>query len=174
MSICLSDCLSICLSHARSRERDIVAPHFLHQHEELRLASCTNHFSSRYDTLLERERLWKFFRGYALTAVYPRKNFRLRWARSIPTPVSAAIMNAYSKTHGTLSMDVRSNTHPDSSALIVNVIIESQLWLWMLLSNHRLWLWMSLLNRNPFVRCHMPSIKEGTYKVVVGWWWECL
>ena len=66
-------------------------------------------------------------------------------------PSLHAIMNVYSKTHGTLSMDVCSNTHLDSLGIM---------WFW---------LWMSLLNCNPFMLCHMPSIKEGTYNgVVVG------
>ena len=63
-------CLFICLSLLRSREWDVVVLCFLHQREELHLASCTNCFSSRYNTLLERKRLWKFFRGYALTRPY--------------------------------------------------------------------------------------------------------
>ena len=66
-------CVSVCLSYLRSCERDVVALHFLHCREEFHLASCTNCFSSRYDTPLERKRLWKFFQGYALTAIYSHK-----------------------------------------------------------------------------------------------------
>ena len=63
-------CVSVCVSHLRSREQDVIAPRFLHRREELCLASCTNCFSSRYNAPLERKRLWKFFRGYALMALY--------------------------------------------------------------------------------------------------------
>ena len=80
LCLCVCVCLSVCPSHTRSREWKVAAPRFLYQREELHLASCTNRFSSRYDTPLERKRLWEFFQGYVLTAVYPRKNFRLRWA----------------------------------------------------------------------------------------------
>ena len=77
-------CVYMCVtSRLRSRERDVVATRFLHRRQELRLASCTNRFSDRYDAPLERKRLGKFFPGYALTDVYPRKNLGLRWARSI-------------------------------------------------------------------------------------------
>ena len=81
--VCLSVCLFVCLSHLKSREWDVVVPCFLHRREELCLASCTNRFSSQYDAPLERKRLRNFFRGYALTAVYPDKNFQLQWAWSI-------------------------------------------------------------------------------------------
>ena len=81
--LCVCVCVSVCLSHTRSRERKVVAPRFLHWHEKLCLATCTNRFSSWYDAPLERKRLWKFFRGYVLTAVYPCKNFQLQWARAI-------------------------------------------------------------------------------------------
>ena len=81
--LCVCVCLFVCLSHLRPRERDVIAPRFLHWREELCLANCTNRFSSRYDAPFETKRHWKFFRGYALTAVYPCKNFRLQWARSV-------------------------------------------------------------------------------------------
>ena len=68
--VCVRLCVCVCLSCLRSSERDIIAPGFLHRHEELRLVSCTNHFLSRYDALLKRKRLWKFFQGYSFTHSY--------------------------------------------------------------------------------------------------------
>ena len=50
-------CMCVCLPHARSRERKVASPCFLHRREELRLASCTNHVSSRYNAPLGRKRL---------------------------------------------------------------------------------------------------------------------
>ena len=54
-------CLSVCLFYSRSRERDVVAPRFLHRREELRLASCTNRFSSRNDAPLGTKKALKVF-----------------------------------------------------------------------------------------------------------------
>ena len=63
-------CVSVSLSRLRSRELDVVVLRFLHRREELRLASCTNCFSRRYDAPLGRKKLWKFFRHYALRRPY--------------------------------------------------------------------------------------------------------
>ena len=52
--VCVSVCVSVCLFYLRSREREVVSPLFLHRREELRLASCTDRFSGRYDAPLER------------------------------------------------------------------------------------------------------------------------
>ena len=58
--LCVSVCLCVCLSHLRSCEREAIVPRFLHLHEELHLASCTNRFSSRYNAPLERKGFGSF------------------------------------------------------------------------------------------------------------------
>ena len=63
--MCVCVCLSVCLSNLRYPKRDVVSPRRLHHLEELHLASCTNCFSSLYDTPFERKSHWKFFASYA-------------------------------------------------------------------------------------------------------------
>ena len=55
----------VCLSNLRYRERQVVLPRCLHHIEELRLASCTNCFSSLYNVWFERKSLWKVFASFA-------------------------------------------------------------------------------------------------------------
>ena len=49
-------CVRACVYLVRSRERNIVARRFFYQHEELRLASCTDCFASWYNAWFERKK----------------------------------------------------------------------------------------------------------------------
>ena len=64
--------------------------------EELRLASCKNGFSSRYDALLERKRLYNFFRDYALTRVYTPVNISVNTTGTI-NPAAYEILEGAAK-----------------------------------------------------------------------------
>ena len=76
-------CACVCLSNLRYPERDVVSSPCLHHLEELRLARCTNCFSSRYDASFVRKSLWKFFASYAPNSL----------ARTVTFPVSLGRMN---------------------------------------------------------------------------------
>ena len=63
-------CLSVCVSYLRYRKQHVVSPCFFHWQKELRLASCTNCFSSICDAQFHRKSFWYFLTGYVLTAVH--------------------------------------------------------------------------------------------------------
>ena len=85
-SLILCVCLSVCLSHLRSREREVVSPSSLRCLEALRLASCTNRFSSLHDAPFQRESLCKFFASHAPSSVHAPLHFPSPWAGSNPAP----------------------------------------------------------------------------------------
>ena len=57
-------CLSVCLSNLSFPEWEVLTPRHLRHLEKLLLTSCTNFFSSPYETPFERKSLWNFFPTY--------------------------------------------------------------------------------------------------------------